>query len=195
MRQVAAPTENYMFTTVGGTVRHAVTYVYIFKATKEGAFTLPSFHLEFEQKTYDYTSPTIPIIAASSDNSGLVGQDKENTFIRIEVSAKEANVGDRITAVLKFYGRDRVFGVEDFKVPEFDGFLVEKDSTFQELEMYSEFINGKRFNTFEIKEYESVPLYAGDMAIGECAMDVRMAPEKKGAYLMIFLGKMKRRQQ
>ncbi len=170
------------------------TYTYLLSASAKGTYTIPAATCKVGGKQCSSSSATVEVVEdegasqqQQSSNGRAAGQSGgggangggaavsdpavtgtvsgEDLFMRLTLSKTTATKGEPITAVLKLYTRQNIAGFEDFKLPTFNGFWSKETYAPTNLEITSENVGGKVYQTTVIRRYVLIPQQEGTITI------------------------------
>lgn len=120
------------------------TYTYTFRANKEGVIEIPPIPVRTNQgamKTQPFQ------LKVKKNNNPLVNQ---NFSTAMELSSRKVYLGEPIILRYKVYQRYGNFNIENYELPDFDGFWVENVDSHQGRWEQS-VINGQRYSVATLK--------------------------------------------
>jgi hypothetical protein len=129
--QIGSEGSSQEFSFVNGVSSSSVTATYSVMPTQVGDYTIPSFKVALDGRTF--TSPPLRLKVlkaaappASVPNSDSAGQGSQPAFVRLVLPKKEVFVGETIVATLELYIQNGVQGLADFKITSMpaDGLTV-----------------------------------------------------------------------
>ena len=145
------------------------------RAINKGKFTIKPAVVRVDGKRYRSESVTIvvddtgadtnPPTLNTADPSAISGYD-EKAFVRVVVDAKQAYVGQQLTATVYLYSSARlaVQSVHATK-PATEGFWVH-DLDAASVKGHTEPIRGRRFRAYPLHHFALFPLKAGELELG-----------------------------
>ena len=180
---------------INGSMTKTVSYVitYILMPQKTGTFTIGSASIVVNGKSYS-TQPTAVEVHSgasqqnidspqSNQHSGSVNDsqsaaesnvgksiDRDNLFLRMDVSSRSVYKGESIRAILKLYSRVNIAGSEGSKMPTFNGFWSQQVDIQQG--PFRETLNGKVYEAYNIAEYLLYPQQDGTLVIEPAELTV-----------------------
>ncbi len=196
---LGGPSTSQNFQWVNGQVSQSVTYSYILKPKKEGAFkigkavaTIQGTNVESNELAITVTGPVQqqqprrdpfdPFAqfdpfgqeqeqpqGSNTDNQKIL---KENVFARFITDKSSVYVGERVTATIKLYYRFRVANCAMPKAPTFDGFWSQEVQTPADPKPKVETVNGQQYNVIEIKSFNLYPQKSGTLKISPAEFDM-----------------------
>jgi tetratricopeptide (TPR) repeat protein len=185
----------------GKTTRSSQTsYTYILQAKKTGTFTLAPASATVKGDEIHSRSVQVTVVEGN-DNASQGGQtgggtsqqqarpsasaDTGELFLRLNLSKREAVVGEPVTATLKIYQRANLTGFEDAKFPKFSGFWSQEVDTPQSIEFQREQLGDKMYNAAVLRRWVLIPQKAGTLTIDPaeivCLVNVRTARPRTGS--------------
>jgi len=182
------------------------SYTYILQAKKTGAFQLASATATVKGTEIHSRAAQVTVVegrdeaaaaqgssgGASGSGSGSAGEARQSAsqntgeiFMRLNLSKREAVVGEPITATLKIYQRANLTGFEDAKFPKFNGFWSQEVDTPQNIEFQREQVGDKMFNAAVLRRWVLIPQKSGMLTIDPsevvCLVNVRTQRQRTGS--------------
>ena len=178
---LAGPTESTssQFTYVNGKSSRTSTYTitYVVVAQSAGNITIGAAHITSDKKQYS-TKPTP--IEAVVENTRQQSNDEEvaaergtalqnrvaedDILLRLNLSRNSVYQGEPIRASLTLYTRVGIGGLEDAKLPSFNGFWSQ-ELPVDNYQPERKTVNGKVYDSQIIKEYLLYPQQSGEITI------------------------------
>lgn len=159
---------------VNGVMSSSTTYTltYAVIANKTGNITIGSAKVRVDGTSYTTKPTPIEIVASqqqeeSASNHGTSVQKQlaqDDILLRLNLSRLSVYKGEPVRASLVIYTRANIAGLEDFKLPSFDGFWSQELSTPSQGSS-RENINDKIYEAYVLKEYLLYPQKAGELVI------------------------------
>ncbi|MFZ4456040.1 MAG: BatD family protein [Bacteroidales bacterium] len=166
----------------------STSFTYILMGDKEGTFTIPAATATIGGKKYSSNAVTIKVLPPDkasqssqqqqqqsrggnrNSNNGNAdaggGISSDNLFARLNLSTHRVYEQECLLATIKLYSRYDV-GLENFKMPEFDGFLME-DIPIVDPQWTIENVNGVNYKTVLLKKALLFPQRTGNIKVGSC---------------------------
>lgn len=180
---------------INGTVTSDVSssFTYVLMANKEGSYSIPSATISVNGKQYTSNALNVKVLppdkAAAQQKSNKGGGNsttnstsisEDNLFAKLNLSSRRIYEQDYVLATIKLYSRYEV-GLENFKLPEFDGFLAE-DIPITDPQWSVENYNGVNYRTVILKKALLFPQRTGNLKIGSCKFNlvVRIKAKQQG---------------
>ncbi len=182
------------------------SYTYILQAKKTGAFQLASATATVKGTEIHSRATQVTVVegrdeaaaaqggsgGTSGNASGSAGEARQSAsqntgeiFMRLNLSKREAVVGEPITATLKIYQRANLTGFEDAKFPKFNGFWSQEVDTPQNIEFQREQVGDKMFNAAVLRRWVLIPQKSGTLTIDPsevvCLVNVRTQRQRTGS--------------
>ncbi len=182
------------------------SYTYILQAKKTGAFQLASATATVKGTEIHSRAAQVTVVegrdeaaaaqggsgGTSGNASGSAGEARQSAsqntgeiFMRLNLSKREAVVGEPITATLKIYQRANLTGFEDAKFPKFNGFWSQEVDTPQNIEFQREQVGDKMFNAAVLRRWVLIPQKSGTLTIDPsevvCLVNVRTQRQRTGS--------------
>lgn len=168
------------------TTETAVTFTYILQPKKEGTFNIAPATIKV--KGGNYTSNALVVKVLPPDKAEDAAQQngeratstavgKEDLFVGVNLSKKNVFEQEGFLVTYKLYANPRkanVVGINQLKLPEFEGFLTQEIELPQNRQLVLENYNGKNYGTFIIKQAVLYPQRSGKITIPSGSLDVAM---------------------
>ena len=189
----------------GKTTRSSQTsYTYILQPKKTGTFTLSAATATVKGTEIRSRAAQITVVdngnggsAAASGGAQGSGQGSARAarpsaspedgeiFMRLNLSRREAVVGEPVTATLKLYQRATLTGFEDARFPKFNGFWSQEVDAPQNIEFQREQVGDKMYNAAVLRRWVLIPQKAGTLTIDPseivCLVNVRTQRARTGS--------------
>lgn len=173
---------------VNGSMSSVSEHIYTVVPDHEGSYTIPAFSVFSNGVEYKSNPLTLTVTRSTYGSSPNPiqnpfgtkspqptqqydqGSDQESPKFWIEssVSSKQPYVSEQILFKFKLYSLTSL-QTDEFVLPDFNDFWVEEITPERRDQ---EIINGQRYATYE-KVYALFPMKAGDITIGETALNVQ----------------------
>lgn len=169
------------------TTETAVTFTYILQPKKEGTFNIAPATIKVKGSNYTSNALVVKVLppdkaedaaqqnGQSATSSTAVG--KEDLFVGVNLSKKSVYEQEGFLVTYKLYANPRkanVVGINQLKLPEFEGFLTQEIELPQNRQLVLENYNGKNYGTFIIKQAVLYPQRSGKITIPSGSLDVAM---------------------
>lgn len=164
------------FSSINGVRSSKTTYTvtYVVTAQSAGNITIGAATVEVDGKSYSTKATPIEVVAQSEQQqqekavehgASLQSQVAEDDILlRLNLSRSNVYQGEPIRASLTLYTRASIAGLEDVKLPSFNGFWSQELPT-DNYQAKRETVDGKVYNSQIIKEYLLYPQQAGTLTI------------------------------
>ena len=151
---------------------------YILTPKKEGTFTISPSSFKHNGETIMSNAVTIKVVPAGQ-NSAQQGNGQGNqggqassattagndVFIRTTFSKKTVYEQEELVATITLYHRGNVLEIEDYKMPEYKGFISKDIQLKREEQPGTDVVNGVKYQTFKLKQTILYPQKSGPIEI------------------------------
>ncbi|MDA0709924.1 MAG: BatD family protein [bacterium] len=148
------------------------TYVFSFRAEREGSYVLGPAVLTNDGKTFQSSPVRVEVLKNSgraqtrpsqgqSMTTDQVREIEENLYLGVEADKESVYVGEQIGITYKLYTRFDVNNVHYGQIPTFTGFWAETVFDAKRLNLQRERVDGKVFNVAELKRMALFPTTQG----------------------------------
>lgn len=180
--------QSYQMINGNTTSSTTVDYSYIYKAEKEGTYTIGAASINVEGKTYTTQPAKFTVLPADKAQNGNnrssdVRVDDYNTqtpdkqvsdkdvFVRIILSRSQAYEQEAIVCTIKLYTKYSISTFMPTTQPSFDGFLIEEVDLQPELNQMEHY-NGQNYMTAILKKCIIFPQKSGKLTINSGKYDI-----------------------
>ena len=170
------------FQSINGRVSESVTfsYTYILRAKTVGTFDIQPASIEVDGKVYESNTIKIQVVkgqpqkpqvqAGTNDDENVEPStqlNKDDLFVRVELSKKNAYKGEQIIATVKLFAKPTVSisGFDDINLPSYEGFYVQDINTPQQVNFQREVYNNQIYKVAVLKKTIIFPQQTGDITI------------------------------
>ncbi len=149
------------------------TITYVVVAQKAGNLTIGAAHIKSGKAQLSTRSTPIEVIEESQQQESDAAQQsnaiqnqlaEDDILLRLNLSRSEVYQGEPILASLTLYTRAGIAGLEDAKLPSFNGFWSQELST-ENYQPERRTVGGKVYDSQVIKEYLLYPQQSGTITI------------------------------
>ncbi len=159
-------------------------FVYIFRASKEGTYTIGPAKAKSGGKTIESNSITIKVTASTKQqpqsSNGASSTPKassdngDDVFVRLLLNKSSAYVGEQVTAYVKVYTKLRLSGIDNsFKGPDFTGFYIQNVDVPDLRSLEPEEIGGVTYYSGVLRKLILIPQTSGEITIPSFEVDVQ----------------------
>ncbi|MBP5398585.1 MAG: BatD family protein [Bacteroidales bacterium] len=160
------------------TVRRS--YTYVLQAPRAGVFTLPAATLQAKGRTLSSPQRQIEVVGArpqggnarpgaaapgQSQDAQAVQAAEDDIIFRMIVDKDNVVLGEPVRVTLKLYQRVNISGLDDAKLPSFNGFWSQDVTPQRDIQFVRENYKGAIYNAAVIKDYVLIPQRSGGLAI------------------------------
>lgn len=165
----------------------SLTFTYILQPKKEGTFTIAPATIKVNNAIYTSNALRIKVLPPDkAEGTSTQGQEnssstsaigKDDLFIMAVVSKKNVYEQEGFLVTYKLYANPRkanVVGINQVKLPEFEGFLTQDVELPQNRQLTLENYNGKNYGTFIVRQSVLFPQRSGKITIPSGSLDVAL---------------------
>lgn len=163
------------------TTTRTTTYVFSYRARREGVFELGPARLTHGGKTFASQPVRVEVVASSGQPQTRVAPGQaadpvevqeleENLFLQAQPDKRVVYVGEQVGITYTLYTRYNLQNVHYGHVPTFTGFWAETLFDAQRLEMRREVVDGREFNAARLKHLALFPTTAGTHTLEQLAV-------------------------
>ena len=158
------------------TMETVVTYTHVFRANREGTYTIPAATIRAGRKEYKTNPVKITVTAGASQGGNGQGASPEGSssgkdasdgsdpvFLRVLPSKKDVYVGEQLVSALKVYTRVNTRPAGGTKDIPYEGFY--KKSLDPDASATRQEINGEQYVTQVIQRHILIPQKSGKIVI------------------------------
>jgi hypothetical protein len=195
-RVLGGPNQSTSMQYVNGSMTQSISFSYVLEAREEGEFTLAPATIKANGNTVSSNELTIRVVKgqqqtttqsnSNSQQTQSSSGDSNDLFARIEVSKRNAYIGEKITANLKIYSRVSIVNFDDWKMPSFEGFWQKDVNENQQIQLQNEVIDGVMYQTGLIKQVVLYPQKSGEITIDPMELSVIVRERAQGRSRSIF---------
>lgn len=194
-RVLGGPNQSTSMQYINGSMTQSISFSYILEAKKEGEFTIAPATIEANGNTITSNEVKIRVVKGQPSTNTQGGGQKSNQntsgnpndlFARIEVSKRNAFLGEQITAKLKIYTRVSIVNFDDWKMPSFEGFWQKEINANQQIQLQNEVIDGVMYQTGLIKQVLLYPQKSGELTINPMELSVVVRERAAGRGRSVF---------
>jgi hypothetical protein len=180
------------------TQRYNYTYTYYLRATKAGKFTIPPAKAKVNRDNYTSNALQIEVVGGTTSRPGAsadqrqatssqkVKTDDKNLFVRLLVNKRNVHQGEAIIATIKIYSKLNLSGLENPKIPDFQGFVKEDLETPQLRSLERENVNGEIYGTGILQRFILFPQRPGEITIEPFQIEAIYQKQVQGRGRSIF---------
>ena len=164
----------------------SLTFTYILQPKKEGTFTIAPATIKVNNANYTSNAVKIKVLppdkadeaaAQGNGNSSTSAIGKDDLFITAVISKKSVYEQEGFLVTYKLYANPRktnVVGINQIKLPEFEGFLTQDVELPTNRQLTLENYNGKNYGTFVVRQSVLFPQRSGKITIPSGSLDVAL---------------------
>ncbi len=165
----------------------SLTFTYILQPKKEGTFTIAPATIKVNNANYTSNAVKIKVLPpdkadeaaaqGGNGNSSTSAIGKDDLFITAVISKKSVYEQEGFLVTYKLYANPRktnVVGINQIKLPEFEGFLTQDVELPTNRQLTLENYNGKNYGTFVVRQSVLFPQHSGKITIPSGSLDVAL---------------------
>lgn len=164
------------------------SYTYILRPKKEGSFEIRPASIEVDGKVIESNSLKIQVVKAQSQSTqqqsspgsndqqngaaAEVDLGKDNLFVRVDLSKRNAYRGEQIVATVKLYVNPNIpiAGFDEVNLPTYEGFYTQDIDIPQQINFTREVYNDKIYQVGVLKKTILFPQQNGQIRIEPFSM-------------------------
>lgn len=174
----------------------SVSYTYTLQAGKTGTYSVPPASIMVDGQKYSSNGLSIKVLPddgsapnnssskQSSASSASLSNDK--IFIRTEVSKSSVYEQEPIVVTYKLYTLADVVGMNNMKMPDFNGFLKQELDQNQNKQLSYENFNGRNYGTIVLYQVLLYPQRPGNITIDKANFEAVVRIQNKTQVRSIF---------
>jgi len=153
------------------------TYTYVIRGSTAGLHTIGAAKVAVGSESYSSQPVSVEVVASHGAGAGSGGGQAaqgqrqarapeigaDDVLLRATANNTEVYKGEPVVVTLKFYRRINA-GLEDLKIPTFNGFW-QQDISPAEPAQQRESLGGRAYDTWVLKEYLLYPQQSGTLTI------------------------------
>ena len=165
----------------------SLTFTYILQPKKEGTFTIAPATIKVNNANYTSNAVKIKVLPpdkadeaaaqGGNGNSSTSAIGKDDLFITAVISKKSVYEQEGFLVTYKLYANPRktnVVGINQIKLPEFEGFLTQDVELPTNRQLTLENYNGKNYGTLVVRQSVLFPQRSGKITIPSGSLDVAL---------------------
>jgi hypothetical protein len=170
----------------------SMTFTYVLQPKRVGTFNVAPATIKVKGANYTSNALVIKVLPADKANSAAtqsysgggggstVAVGKGDLFLAINVSKRSVYEQEGVLVTFKLYANPKkvdIAGINDIKLPEFEGFLTQDIELPQNRQLTLERYNGQNYGAVVIKQSVVYPQRSGRLVIpsGRLELALRMA--------------------
>lgn len=193
-RVLGGPNQSTSMQYINGSMTQSISFSYVLEAREEGEFTIGPAKITANGNALSSNELKIRVVKGQQKTTSSGGQHQstqsagnpKDLFARIEVSKRNAYLGERITANLKIYSRVSMVNFDDWKMPSFEGFYQKEINANQQIQLQNEVVDGVMYQTGLIKQVILYPQKSGELTIDPMELTVVVRERAQGRGRSIF---------
>lgn len=189
---LGGPNVSSSFQIVNFKMSASKTYSVVLMPRKVGTFVIAPATAKYKGKTISSNSIRLQVVQQSGagrqppvtkrgtqPKSQPAGDLSDLVFLKVIPSKRTVYVNEEVTLRYKIYFRTNINDNQIEKLPEAVGCWVEEYPVPQRPRVYSELLNGVRYNVAEIKKVAIFPSKAGKITISPLVLNVDLVVQRR----------------
>ena len=174
---VGGPYEQTSIEFINGKMKDTKTLTWTLSPRKIGNLTIPAIQGSIDGKRF--VSKPIKIMVANN----LKDSSENSVFILAEVDKESVYLGEQITLTYKLYKdlNTKISGIDQFQMPDFNGFWVEEIFTPQRLQYQSKNVlfEGRKYQVANLGQRALFPIASSQHIIPPVSIKTQIEKKKK----------------
>ena len=178
----------------------SLSFTYTLQAGKTGTFTIPPASIVVEGQKYTSNGLSVKVLPPD-DNSNAQTRNQANEqsksassqtvsndkiFVRTSVSKTNVYEQEPILVTYKLYMLVDVVGMNNMKLPDFNGFMKQEFDQNQNKQLSYENFNGKNYGTIVLYQVLLYPQRSGEIMIDKAQFDAVVRIQNQTRVRSIF---------
>lgn len=178
----------------------SLTFTYTLQGTKTGTFTIPPASIVVDGQKHTSNGLSVKVLPADdSSNASARNSTEEQTkstntqsvsndkiFVRTSVSKTSVYEQEPILVTYKLYMLVDVVGMNNMKLPDFNGFMKQEFDQNQNKQLSYENFNGKNYGTIVLYQTLLYPQRTGEIMIDKAQFDAVVRIQNQTRVRSIF---------
>jgi len=177
----------------------SISYTYTLQALKTGTYSFPPASIVVDGQKYTSNGLSIKVLPEDDNSTSKSSQgsqsgstsssqsiSNENIFIRTSVSRTNVYEQEPILVTYKLYTLVDVVGMNNMKMPDFNGFMKQELDQNQNKQLSYENFNGKNYGTIVLYQVLLYPQRTGEIMIDKANFEAVIRVQNKTQVRSIF---------
>ncbi|MGB4414991.1 MAG: BatD family protein [Paludibacter sp.] len=177
----------------------SISYTYTLQGLKTGAYSFPPASIVVDGQKYTSNGLSIKVLPEDDNSTSKSSQgsqsgstsssqsiSNENIFIRTSVSRTNVYEQEPILVTYKLYTLVDVVGMNNMKMPDFNGFMKQELDQNQNKQLSYENFNGKNYGTIVLYQVLLYPQRTGEIMIDKANFEAVIRVQNKTQVRSIF---------
>lgn len=174
----------------------SISYTFTLQGLKTGTYSVPPASIMVDGQKHSSNGLSIKVLpddgtdaagssaAQSGASTAKITNDK--IFIRTNVSKSSVYEQEPVVVTYKLYTLADVAGMNNMKMPDFNGFLKQELDQSQNKQLSYENFNGKNYGTIVLYQVLLYPQHTGDITIDKASFEAVIRVQNKTQVRSIF---------
>jgi len=174
----------------------SISYTYTLQASKTGTYSIPPASIMVEGQKYSSNGLSIKVLpddgsaqssaASKQSSASSASLSNDKIFIRAEVSKTNVYEQEPVMVTYKLYTLADVVGMNNMKMPDFNGFLKQELDQNQNKQLSYENYNGRNYGTIVLYQVLLYPQHTGNIVIDKANFEAVVRIQNKTQVRSIF---------
>lgn len=177
----------------------SISYTYTLQGLKTGTYSFPPASIVVDGQKYTSNGLSIKVLPEDDNSASKSSQgsqsgstsssqsiSNENIFIRTSVSRTDVYEQEPILVSYKLYTLVDVVGMNNMKMPDFNGFMKQELDQNQNKQLSYENFNGKNYGTIVLYQVLLYPQRTGEIMIDKANFEAVIRVQNKTQVRSIF---------
>jgi len=174
----------------------SISYTYTLQASKTGTYSIPPASIMVEGQKYSSNGLSIKVLpddgsaqsssASKQSSASSASLSNDKIFIRTEVSKSSVYEQEPVVVTYKLYTLADVVGMNNMKMPDFNGFLKQELDQNQNKQLSYENYNGRNYGTIVLYQVLLYPQHTGNIIIDKANFEAVVRIQNKTQVRSIF---------
>jgi hypothetical protein len=169
---VSGPSRSSSTSYINGVKSSELIYTYLLQPKKSGTLSIGSASIKVGNRTL--TTKPVTISVLGKNEIPTQPEDAELTFIKAEVNATNAFVGQQVVINYKLYTRENIDHINILEEPDYKGFYVQELNRFDG-RVVREIYKGHQYYTKVLRSVAIFPQQAGRFEISPMVLQLAVA--------------------
>lgn len=198
---LAGPFQSYSQSTqiINGRTSSSVSYSYTYTLLpqKTGTYTIPSGSINVDGQKYTSNGLTIKVLPADDNSTKSQGNSQSNSskstsvsgdkiFVKAQVSKTSVYEQEPVLVTYKLYTLLDVAGINNVKLPDFNGFMKQDFKQDGNSQLSYENFNGRNYGTIVLHQVLLYPQHAGEIVIDKATFETIVRIQNQNQPRSIF---------
>lgn len=191
---LSGPNQSSSMQIINGSISQSISFIYYLQGKAEGNFKIGFASIETDGKKIQSNGIIINVVKGSANASQgkqqqgtaatETGLSEKNIFVRAVVNKSSVYQGEALAVTFKLYTNVNIVNYGIQKMPSFAGFWNQDIEMPEQLQLYSETVDGINYKVGEIKKLVLFPQQNGTLTIDPMELECIARIQTKGGSRM-----------